>query len=62
MDCTVVREQLARFGGSTDSALEPATLRHIRACPACLDHQSVEMRNRRPSVSEIAALSSITLG
>jgi anti-sigma factor RsiW len=43
MDCTVVREQLARFGGSVDSALEPATLRHIRACPACLDHQSVEM-------------------
>jgi anti-sigma factor RsiW len=42
MDCTVVREQLARFGGSIDSALEPATLRHIRACPACMDHQSVE--------------------
>jgi anti-sigma factor RsiW len=43
MDCTVVREQLARFGGSTDFALEPVTLRHIRTCPACLEHQSVEM-------------------
>ena len=43
MECTVVREQLARFGGSTDSALEPVTLRHIRTCPACLEHQSVEM-------------------
>jgi anti-sigma factor RsiW len=42
MDCTVVREQLARFGGSVDSALAPATLRHIRACPTCLAHQSIE--------------------
>jgi len=44
MDCTVVREQLARFGGSIDSALEPATLRHIRDCPACSEQQSVESK------------------